>query len=429
MDKSLIFTYGLTFGGALASLYRPYVGFLVYVCFGIIKPDALWSWSVPQGNYSRIVAGALLIGWLMHGFGDWRFGRARGVVLAMIGYWATIVLGAVAAPVPELGWATVEPMTKTFLPILVGLTLIDNLDKVRQLAWVIVLSQGFLAYEFNLLYYTRAPFLPLEFFHGSLDNNGIAITMVTSIGLSFFLGLSAARWWQKGLVFGCALLMAHVVLFSHSRGGMVALIVTGTVCFLLVPKRPSSFLLFALAALAVWRLAGEGVQERFMTIFQSSEEAGAAGGKRLAHWFACLDSLLRSPLGVGPNHWPLVAPNYGLPRMAAHSTWLQTAAELGFPGLLFLSSIYALCLGRLLPLTRERRPVADPAYRHFARMVIASLAGFIVAAQFVTSEGVELPYYVVLIGAGVLKLSSSARAARPPRPSVSRVPGSLEPGR
>jgi hypothetical protein len=56
--------------------------------------------------------------------------------------------------------------------------------------------------------------------------------------------------------------------------------------------------------------------------------------------------------------------------------------------------------------------------RHLARMVIASLVGFIVSAQFVTVEGVELPYYITMIGGGVLKLASSP-AAVPARGRVS----------
>ena len=39
--KGLIFTYLLTYGGAAVSLFRPFTGLLIYVCFAIIKPDAL----------------------------------------------------------------------------------------------------------------------------------------------------------------------------------------------------------------------------------------------------------------------------------------------------------------------------------------------------------------------------------------------------
>ena len=39
-------------------------------------------------------------------------------------------------------------------------------------------------------------------------------------------------------------------------------------------------------------------------------------------------------------------------------------------------------------------------------MVIASLAGFGAAAWFINVQGVELPYYITLIGAGTLKICS-----------------------
>ncbi len=82
MDKGLLFTYGLTYGGALVSLFNPFSGLLIYICFAIVRPESMWFWSVPAGNYSRIIAIALLAGWAMHGFGSWRFGRARAIVTA-----------------------------------------------------------------------------------------------------------------------------------------------------------------------------------------------------------------------------------------------------------------------------------------------------------------------------------------------------------
>jgi len=59
-------------------------------------------------------------------------------------------------------------------------------------------------------------------------------------------------------------------------------------------------------------------------------------------------------------------------------------------------------------LWKERATLAeeDASYAELAPAVITSLAGFIVAAQFVTLEGLEIPYYVALLGAGTLKLSS-----------------------
>jgi O-antigen ligase len=249
--------------------------------------------------------------------------------------------------------------------------------------------------------------------HGGLDNNGIAITMDTSIGLAFYLGLTAERWWQRLAALGATALMAHVVLFCYSRGGMMSLIVTGAACFLLTPKRPRDYLILLLAVALVLRLAGEGVQARFMTTFAEAGtvEGADKGGKRLQHWEGCVDTLIKRPFGVGPNHWPITAPQYGLPQMAAHSTWLQMAAELGWPGIFCLLGIYGTCFTRLWPLTRARTTVPDPWIRSLARMVLASLVGFVTSAQFVTVDGIELPYYIALIGAGTLRVMSQPAPA------------------
>jgi O-antigen ligase len=283
---------------------------------------------------------------------------------------------------------------------------------------VIVVRQGFLAYEFNLTFYA-GNFIPWEFYHGGLDNNGIAITMVTSIGMAFFLGLHSKKWWQRLLALALAALMVHVVLFSNSRGGMVSLIVSSVATLLVLPKKPVYYLVFAVGILVGFRLAGPAVQERFATIFEDPEqEDGKVNTKqrRLDHWQACLDSMVRHPLGVGPNHWPVTAPQYNLPAMAGHSTWLQMGAELGFPGLLFLFGFYGLSCKRLWPLSRSETAASDPEISYIARMVLVSLAGFFVAAQFVTVDGVELPYYIALLGAGALKLAD--QPAQAPEPST-----------
>jgi putative inorganic carbon (HCO3(-)) transporter len=406
--KGVILTYLVTYGGTAVALFNPFVGLLIYVSFALLRPQALWAWALPPGgNYSRIVAFGLLAGWALRGFGDWRFGRAKGIIGALLGFWACILAGAVMAVNQPVGWAYAEIMSKTFLPCIAAMTLIDSVGKIRQLAWVIVLSQGYLAYEFNVQYYTTF-FVARDWDFASVDNNGIAITMVTSLGMAFFLGLHAEVWWHKALAYVSAALMAHVILFSESRGGMLSLILTGAVSFLLIPKQPKHYVIFFLAVLLLIRLAGPQITHRFSTTFAGERERDASAQSRVTIWGLCWGAMIEHPVtGLGPAHWPLNSVNYGLtPGKAAHTTWLAVGAELGIPGLSCLLTFYLLCLGRLWPLTRDRRPLSDPWLRALARMTIASLVGFMVSAQFVAVEGLELPYFIAIIGASVLKLDS-----------------------
>ncbi len=408
--KGLIFTYVMTYGGAIAALFDPYIGLLVYIAFAILKPDAMWAWAVPQGSYSRIVALAMLAGWALHGFGRWQMGRAKPVIVLLVIYWAWAVVCALLAPVPEVAWGFVAALTKVVLPVLVGITVIDTVGKARLLAWVIVLSEGYLAFELNLSYLQGHNRVYEDGFAGS-DNNVVAISMVTCMGLAFFLGLGAGvRWWRRLVAFGSAALMAHVVMIAQSRGGMLAMGVTGAMAFYLIPKTAASLVAFAAAAVLAVRLAGPRVRDRFLTIFSDKATRDASAQSRLYLWRDALDAAGKHPVfGIGPDHWPLVAQqNYGWVGAVneAHSLWVQIAAELGFPGLILLVAFYGTCAARLWKLARGKVATSDPWLSDAARMVIASLTGFAVSAQFVSVKGLETPFYIALLGACVLKLSS-----------------------
>jgi len=409
--KGLIYTYGMTALGAAASIFYPLVGLMIFINFAIVQPSSMWYWSVPQYNYSRILAIAVGIGWLIKGFGNWRLGRSMPVVLALSGFFLWCCLGYAACDYPPVAEGFVVSLAKILFPFLVGITLINDVPKLKVLGWTLALSQGYVAYEMNLSYYAGVNRVATVGFAG-MDNNYVAVAMVTGAGLAFFLGLGERRIWLKAIAFLAAVLMAHTVMFSWSRGGMLGLIVTAVVGFLLVVKKPTHFVFFVLILLVGLRLAGPQVRQRFSSVFVDPAERDRSASSRLESWAACWDVMYKQPvLGVGPNHWPIRAGAYGHPGVEAHSLWLQTGAELGFPGLIFLLCFYGFCMIRLWPLTRKKTPVADPWLRDVARMVIASLVGFGVAGQFVSISGLELPYYIVLFGAGALKLNSMA--ARP----------------
>ncbi len=413
--KGLIFTYVLTYGGALASLFNPFIGLLIYVCYAIIKPEAMWHWSVPQGNYSRIVAIAMLVGWLARGFGKWNLGKAWPIVIALVAYLGWSALGLFHAQDKETAWEFVEQLTKVVLPFLVGITTIQSVRQLKLLAWVILLSLGYVAFELNLSYFQGYNQAALGEFAG-LDNNSLAIALVSGVGLGFFLGLGVRDWRLKILAFGATGMLAHAVLLTFSRGGMVALAVTGLVSFFLIPKRLVHYLVFTLAVLLCLRLAGPEVRARFMTSFASQEERDYSAQSRIDLWNGCWDSMLKRPVfGVGPHQWPTIVAEYGFPPgKEAHSLWMQIGAELGFPGLAFLAAFYGLCVVRLWPLARDGSGGSDPWLRDASRMVIASITGFAVSAQFVSLSGLEVPFYVVLLGAGVLRFVSLRPTALPP---------------
>ncbi|MBN2021541.1 MAG: O-antigen ligase family protein [Pirellulales bacterium] len=410
--KGLIFTYVMTYGGAVVALVNPFIGLLIYISFAIIKPESLWHWAVPRGNYSRILAIAFLIGWALQGFGNWNFGRARPVVWALLGYWGWMVLSAAAAPEQTLAWAFVESQSKILLPVLVGMTLVDSVAKLKQIAWAIMLSQGLVALEMNLAYLAGRNRV-VETGFGGMDNNCVSIAMVTGCGLAFFLGLGQTVWWKRWGSFAAAGLMAHIPMISMSRGGMLALCVLGVVAFVLIPKQPKHYALFLLALVIGIRLAGPQVLDRFSMVFADTEERDSSAANRIKYWGYCCEIMVEQPaLGAGPGNYRLAATERhpeSIPERAdlveyAHSLWFETGAELGFPGLGFLLAFYLSTVWMLWRLLRSGAPLI-PFATDSARMVIAALAGFGVSVSFVSLSGLEIPFYVVLLGAGTVKLA------------------------
>ena len=355
-----------------------------------------------------MVAASMLIGWTYSKRATFEFGRSGAIIGLLSAFFVWAVFGAFYANDQDEAWLFIETFAKIIVPFCIGLTTIDSVQKLKQLAWTIAISQGYVAFEMNNSYFSGWNTLATEGF-GALDNNSAAIALVTALGLTFCLGLHAESLFAKGLAFGMAALMGHAVLFSYSRGGMMAMLVSGAAAFVMIPKRPKHYAAFALAACLGFYLAGAEVRERFASSFAGKNgEREASAQSRVDLWRDCRDVMNHHPImGCGPNQWPLIAPKYGWPiGKEAHSLWMQTGAELGFPGLGLLAGFYLLCMFRCWRLTWKRTAVSDPWLIVTARMVVVSLAGFCVAAQFVSLEALEIPYYVALLGCGTLKLHS-----------------------
>ena len=416
----------MTYGGAVVSVLRPYYGFLIYVAFSILRPESLWHWSVPAGNYSRIIALAFLAGWAIHGFGNFNFGAARRPAMALIAFLGWAGVSTLFCQNPETGLTFLENMAKIVLPTIAGLTLINSRRDIYLLAWVIVASQGYVAYDLNNSYFSGFNRLAL-FGFGGMDNNSLTIGLVTGVGFAFFLGLSETVWWRRYLAFAFAAFMTHAVFFSFSRGGMLGLCVVGLATALVIPKNMKNIALMSLGIVVALAMAGPEVVERFSSSTNTSltgadeSEIEASAESRIQLWGICLQMVQEDPIfGKGPDHFKLIVHHYDVGDNAAmkygqgksaHTLWLEIAAELGIPGVTFLALYYALTITGLWKYTKlDKRDGQGLTPGATARMVFAALAGFVVSAQFVSLEGLEIPYYVTLVGLGSLKLATTIEA-------------------
>ena len=406
--KGLIFTWLLTALGVSSSVISPFYGFLAYVALAILKPDSLWAHAINGGRFSLMVAMAMLISWVARGCGNWNLGRARPIAFCFVGFWLWSILGAMNADSPGPAWYFVEEFARILLPFMVGLTTIRSVRDLKMLAWVIVICESYVCFEMNMWYFSGYNYLWHIGFAG-MDNNSVSIGFVAVLGLCIFLFFSVEKFWQQAMVAVCAAFIAHAIKFSFSRGAMLAAVLTAGISFFLIKKTTKHYVLFGTGLMMGLVVAGPEVRDRFMKTFEKKEgKYEASAQSRLDLWKDCYTVFMRDPImGCGPNHWPLHAASFGwTPLKEAHSLWVQTTAEQGIPGISLLAGFYLITIWRCWLLLRSQGPDDDPWIGDLCRMTIASLIGFAVAAQFVSLETLEIPYYVTLLGAGVLMLSS-----------------------
>ncbi len=302
-----------------------------------MRPQYIWGFAGNFAGISQWVGVALLAGWALRKFGGLRFGRSSAAVGALIAFTLWVGPGIDRRPcTPRARSTGTIELLKVTLPLVAGMTLLTRPTAVRWMLWTIVLAHGYIGYEMNDWYYRRGTNFISEYGFGGMDNNSFGLSLVTALGPAVALGLAARKWPERILAFTCTALILHTIILTYSRGAMLGLIATVFVAFLIFPKRPSTLAATLVVALLAARLAGPAVVARFDTVFADSESRDGSAQSRVDLWRACwMSPSVTRCLVWAPATFPIVAADYGFTNgKEAHSTWMQTLAETGFPGVL-----------------------------------------------------------------------------------------------
>jgi len=301
-------------------------------------------------------------------------------------------------------FSSVSDVAKVWLPFLAGITLIKGEKEWRPLLWTIVLSQGYVGFEQNLNYLVKGYNSAQEGF-GGMDNNFFGLALVTTIGPALALALTSKRIISRGLAALSTALILHTTLLTFSRGAMVGLLAVGVVMFALMPKKPAYIAGVVIVALLAARLTGPQLLARYGTTFASEEERDGSAESRVDLWKDCFKVIQRYPVfGVGPANWRTIASSFGWPEgKSAHSVWMETAAEIGLPGVLALFCFFSFTALKLVPVARMKQTPETRLESGAALGVILGITGFMVSGQFVSAPALEVAYYVSLVGLGILK--------------------------
>ena len=416
--KGLILVYAITIFGSIGALRTPILGLFVYVGLAVLRPQAIWGFAGDFESISLYVGVATLVGWALHGFGSLKIGRGKSIVALLAMFSLLSIASALQARDQTLAYDALISMAKFVMPFMIGVTLLDSEKKTRTMMWIIVLAQGYVGFEMNLMYLKGYNVAGDGF--GGMDNNCFGVALVSTLGPALALALGTKKWWEKLLAAAAAALIMHTTLLTYSRGAMVGMLIVGVTAFVVMPKRPRFIAALIVASLLTVRLVGPQLAARYATAFADEADRDSSAESRLDLWADCLRLAVQHPLlGVGPGNFQAYAAELGWSEgKQAHSTWMQTMAENGFPGVAVLLLFFLLPIAKLWRFARAKMNDANRYQVAVATGVIMCVVGFIVTGQFVSLGGLEIPYYAVMIGIGLLNQPAITAAAAP-----ARVPG------
>lgn len=252
------------------------------------------------------------------------------------------------------------------------------------------------------------------------DRNHYSTALALALPILYYLYMHSARKWVKLGFLAAFALTALTIMGGGSRGGFVALAVTGL--WLIMASRRKFLTLGLVAALAVslYAFAPDSWLERLETIEHADEDASFMG--RVIAWKISSAIALVNPVFGGGLHavqvqyvWDMFLTSQGLlgfvdtpiptfRAKAAHSIYFETMGDLGLVGFLLFMT---LLLNGLYTRVEIKRLLADTGKRHLWAKDLSDMLMLSVIAYMVGGLTVSLAYleaiYVVLVTMEMLK--------------------------
>ncbi len=429
-----LFVFAAVFGTLPFVLRKPYIGIYLWSWLGYMNPHRL-AWGLAYDfPFAFIVAIVTMLGMAFSREPKqlpWT--RENIVLLILIGW---MLVTTIFSLYPQLAWLQMEKVAKIQLMVFLTMMLINTREKIVTLVWIIALSLGFYGVKGGIftivhggVYRVQGPF---GTFIGG--NNEIALALIMTIPLIWFLQLNAKRIWMRHSYTAAMFLCAIAVIGSQSRGALVGGIAMGAFLWLKTRNKIFTGLIMALSVAAILTIMPAEWYQRMNTIDTYQSDASAQG--RINAWWTAFNLTKDRPLVGGgfdtfqPAVFKLYAPDpYNVHDV--HSIYFEMLGEHGYVGFGLFMLLAWLTWRKGARIIREcgkdptRKWAAD-----LARMLQVSMIGFATAGAFLGLANFDLYYHLIaiMVMIGVVALTQTVPVGtvvvspqlRKPQPFVRR---------
>jgi probable O-glycosylation ligase (exosortase A-associated) len=414
------------------SIRRPFVGLLVFSWLAYMRPqDLCWGFAKSM-RLSLVVAIAMMLGWWAYEQGRRRFAiwDVRTVLICVLGMLVTVSYGLAQQHSDYTNTYFVEYL-KIILVALFTTAQCDSRARLRVMLWTIALSLGFFGVKNGLFGLLRGGSQILRGPGGMLeDNNDFALAMVMNMPLLWYLGIAERhrRWVWRGTQIA-VVLSGVVVLLTHSRGGFLAMCAMALWIAWRSGKFVRAALVFGVLAALFPLLAPQSVLDRLSSIGDAKDASAHA---RLTAWATALRMIQDNPLfGVGLRNFQTRYPDYsvipiteGGKTYVSHNSYLQIWAENGSLAfavyLALLASVFVTCR-RIWRMSRVRPDLQWAG--NYARMMEATMAGFLVGSFFLSRGQFDLVYTWLALVTALATVAAGEWMRAPAGTTVQRAGG------
>jgi O-antigen ligase len=310
--------------------------------------------------------------------------------------------------------AVSEKFCKTAVVAMLISMAVVSVTELRKLLWIQVSAVNLVVFFSILLHHTRDGRLE-GIQKGVLENpNDLAINIAISfpIGLAFLL---RARGFKK-VVWAIGLgVMAVGIVLTYSRSGLLAFILSLTVCVWEYGiKGNRRYIIWTTAVLLVGglgvSLSSSHYRARVESILAGNVEGSGDKGSLEARKALLKKSIMVAathPLfGVGPGCFILVDKGW----VVAHNTYTELAAEAGFPAILLFLLALGAALKNIAYVKASAKYYDDPEIRLFTQALWAGLVAYIMAACFASTEYNLYPYFLIGYTCAMVRIVGPTRA-------------------
>jgi probable O-glycosylation ligase (exosortase A-associated) len=381
------------------TLKKPYIGVLLWSWLSYMNPHRLTYGFAYEMPFAQVTAIALFMGMFLTSK-DVKKPPLNKITVVWIIFIIWMGFTTLLAYFPTEAGTYYLRVVKIQLVVFLTMMLITDLQKLRQLIWVIVFSIGFYSVKGGLFTVLTGGTYRVWGPPGSYieDNNSLAVAILMVVPFMIYLYQTTDKKFIKRILLVSIPLSFFTVLGSQSRGALIAIVTVGFVYWVKSKRKiVTAFFTLILAGVLVTFMPSTW-HERMNTIETYDSDASAMG--RINAWEYAYHAANHNIFGMGfeswmPSTFALYAPN-PTDVHAAHSIYFSVLADHGWIGLIMYLMIYFMswrALSRIL-----KQTAIDPMLKEYnilARMLQISFIAYFSGGAFLSLSYFDLPWHLI----------------------------------